>query len=123
MSKLDDAVVFSKKYHINLEKPVVKPVIEKLVRSLIQNLGGPLSHNGIILGHIKVLGKVTDEDFLFLSLTRLDSVDVKTSSHWSAESTCEWDSIDLDINVLVFGYGIEVIEKVVKNSLAIFRQE
>lgn len=123
MSNLDGAVVFSRKYHIALLKSLSKQMIENLGRSLIQDLGRPLSHNGIIVGHIKVLAKVADEEFLFLSLTRLDQVDCKVSSHWPEELVSEWNAIDLDINVLVFGYDSKTIEKVVENSLAVFRQQ
>jgi len=118
---ITDATVFSKSYHISFEKPVDKSNIEKLVIQLIQDIGRPLAHNGIIVGHIKVLAKVSDEDFQFLSLTRLDRVDVKSSSQWQTELSGEFNSINLDINVLVFGYKREVIEEIVNGSLVVLR--
>ncbi|SCM79033.1 conserved hypothetical protein [uncultured Sporomusa sp.] len=122
MNKLDDAVVFSKKYNIVFARPVVRPVIEKLANCLIQDIGRPLAHKGVIMGHIKVLAKLTEEEFLFLSLTRMDRVDSKTSSRWPAEADDSRDGIDLDINVLVFGHDDKTIETVVEDSLAVFRK-
>lgn len=122
MNKLDDAVVFSKKYNLAFARPVARPVVEKLANCLIQDIGRPLSHKGVILGHIKVLAKLTEEEFLFLSLTRLDRVDSKTSSRWSAGVDDARNGIDLDINVLVFGHDGMTIEKVVEDSLAVFRK-
>ncbi len=122
-TKLTDATVFSKTNHVIFEKPVTKPIIEKLVKRLIQDIGRPLSYNGIIVGHIKILGKVSEEEFQFLSLTKLDRVDVKSSSQWETEISGEFNSIDLDINVLVFGHSKRVIEEVVNGSLAILHRD
>lgn len=123
MSKLDGAVVFSKKYTVEFIKPVTRQGIEQRVTRLIQDIGGPLAHNGIILGHIKLLAKLPDEEFLFLSLTRLDQADVNMSAQWSNNSSDEWQSISLDINVLIFGHSREEIEGIVAGSLAILQQE
>jgi hypothetical protein len=122
-TNLTDATIFSKTYHLVLEKPVTKPVIEKLAKRLIQDIGRPLSNNGIIVGHIKILAKVSEKEFLFLSLTKLDRVDVKSSSQWETEVSGELNSVNLDINVLVFGHSKKVIEEVVNGSLAILRRD
>ncbi|HWR45544.1 hypothetical protein [Sporomusa sp.] len=123
MNKLTDASVFSKTHHIGFEKAVTKPGVEKLVMRLIQDIGRPLSHNGIIVGHIKVLAKLSNEEFIFLSLTRLDRVDVKFSAQWTTDLASEFNSINLDINVLVFGYSRAVIAELVDASLAVLRRE
>ncbi|SMC46772.1 hypothetical protein [Sporomusa malonica] len=123
MDKLTDAVVFSKTHHIDFEKAVTKPILERLARQLIQDIGRPLSHNGIIVGHIKVLVKLSDEEFLFVSITRLDQVDFKMSSHWTTGLDNKYSSIKLDINVLIFGHSEEAIEKVVDGSLANLRRD
>lgn len=122
-ANLTDATVFSKTHHVIFEKTVTKPTIEKLVKRLIQDIGRPLSYNGIIVGHIKILAKFSEEEFQFLSLTKLDRVDVKSSSQWETECSGEFNSIDLDINVLVFGHSKRVIEEVVNGSLAILHRD
>jgi hypothetical protein len=122
LDKLTDAVVFSKTYHLEFEKAVTKPILERLTTELIQDIGRPLSHNGIIVGHIKVLAKLSDEEFLFISLTRLDQVDQKMSAHWPDGLADEYSRIKLDINVLIFGHRKKVIEDVVEGSLAVLRR-
>ncbi|TWH52072.1 hypothetical protein [Sporomusa sp. KB1] len=120
---LTDATVFSKTHTISFDKPVTKLNVEKLVKQLIQDLGRPLAHNGIIVGHIKVLAKVTNEEFLFLSLTRLDHLDVKSSAEWQTGLSSEFNSVSLDINVLVFGHSKKTVEEIVNDSLAILRRD
>lgn len=120
---LTDATVVSKTYSISLDKPVTKLHVEKLVKTLIQDIGRPLAHNGIIVGHIKVLAKVPGEEFLFLSLTRLDRLDVKSSSEWQSGLASEYNSVTLDINVLVFGHSKKAVEEIVNGSLTIFQRE
>lgn len=120
---LTDATIFSKKYNISFNNSATKQIIEKLVRQLIQDIGRPLSHNGVIVGHIKILAKIAEEEFLFLSLTKLDRVDVKPSSQWENELFGEFNTIELDINVLVFGHSKKVIDEVVNDSLAILYRD
>ncbi|CQR75145.1 hypothetical protein SOV_36490 [Sporomusa ovata DSM 2662] len=120
---LTDATVFSKTHSISFDKPVTKLHVEKLVKQLIQDIGKPLAHNGIIVGHIKVLANVPGEEFLFLSLTRLDRLDVKSSSEWQSGLSSEFTSVTLDINVLVFGHSKKAVEEIVNESLAILRRD
>ena len=120
---LTDATIFSKAHSISFDKPVTKLNVEKLVKQLIQDIGRPLAHNGIIVGHIKILAKVPNEEFLFLSLTRLDRLDVKSSSQWQTGLSSEFDSVNLDINVLVFGHSKKAVEKIVNDSLAILHRD
>ncbi|WP_371361914.1 hypothetical protein SRRS_32080 [Sporomusa rhizae] len=122
-TNLTDATIFSKKYSISFNKSATKQIIENLVKQLIQNIGRPLSHNGIIVGHIKILAKFSEEEFLFLSLTKLDRVDVKPSFQWENELSGECNTIELDINVLVFGHSKKVIDEVVDGSLAILYRD
>lgn len=117
-TSLSDATVFSKKQQLFLDSPATKQRIAQLAKQLIQDIGEPLSHNGIIVGHIKILVKLTEEEFLFLSLTKLDQVDIKQSSQWQNEVAAACNSINLDVNVLVFGYSYKVIEEVVRAALA-----
>jgi len=121
-TSLTDASIFSKTYHIIFEQPVAKASFEKYVERLIQAIGRPLAYNGIILGHIKILGKLSEEEFVFLSLTKLEQVDIKPSVQWINGLSNEINSIILDVNVLVFGYSKTVIEEVVNASFAVFHQ-
>lgn len=122
-TNLTDASIFSKTHHIIFEQPVSKLLVEQLASRLIQDIGRPLSYNGIIVGHIKILVKLSEEEFLFLSLTKLEQVDIKPSSQWKSEVATEFNSVNLDINVLVFGYSKKVIEEIVTDALASFRQD
>ncbi|QDR81421.1 hypothetical protein [Sporomusa termitida] len=122
MNKLTDATVFSKTYTIPFDKELTKPAVEKLVRRLVLDVGSPLSHNGIIVGHIKVLAKLSAEEFIFVSLTRLDRVDVKFSAQWPVDAERGFTRFDLDVNVLVFGYEEAAIAKAVDAALAVLRQ-
>ncbi|SDF00652.1 hypothetical protein [Sporomusa acidovorans] len=119
---LTDATVFSETYCIEFEKPVTKPTVEKMVTRLIQAIGRPLAHNEIIVGHIKVLAKL-DEEFMFVSLTRMDRVDIKLSDKWTTDTVAKFSRVKLDINVLVFGYSKKVIAELVNHSLVNFRKD
>ncbi len=123
MHNMDDAVVFSKKYCLEFPGSADKAAIEQLAVKLIQAIGQPLAHNGIIVGHIKVLAKWPDEVFIFLSLTRLAQVDVKRSAQWTDRLAAGENSLQLDINVLLFGHTYAEIETVVLSSLAQLRRD
>lgn len=122
MNKLTDATVFSKTYTISLDREITKPDLESMVKRLVLDVGGPLSHKGIIVGHIKVLAKLPDGEFIFVSLTRLDRVDVRASAQWPIAAERGLARFDLDVNVLVFGYDEAVIAKAVDAALAVLRQ-
>ena len=119
-AKLTDATIFSRTYMLSFTEKLGKPAIEAAVKQLISNIGAPLAHNNIIVGHIKLLAKLSDEEFLFLSLTRLDHVDIKTSALWQTNLPAETAELQLDVNVLMFGYGRKVIEETVRAALACF---
>jgi hypothetical protein len=123
LHNMDDAVVFSKKYCLDFPGSVDKPAVAELAGKLIQDIGRPLAHNGIIVGHIKVLAKWPDEEFIFLSLTRLAQVDVKKSAQWTDTLAAGENSLQLDINVLLFGHTYTEIETVVLSSLAQLRRD
>lgn len=115
---MSDATVFSQSRSIVFEKPVTRIEVEGLLKNFMSVVGTPLSYNGVILGHIKVLARLTTkEDFLFFSLTRLNHVDVKASPEWSPTDCSTICNMELDINVLVFGHSINMVEKVVDTSL------
>lgn len=118
-TNLTNAAIFSKTYHIIFEHPVAKAQFEKYIGRLMQDIGRPLAYNGSILGHIKILGKLSEEEFLFLSLTKLEQVDIKPSSQWTTRMSDEINSITLDVNVLIFGYSKEIIEEIVNDSIAV----
>ena len=117
MSELTDATVFSKFYPIVLKRAVSKKELEEMLKNLIQSIGKPLAHNGVIIGHIKLIAGLSDKGFLFLSLTRLDRVDITPLSEWNCEGN-EVISLDLTINVLIFGHSKGVINEVVNASIA-----
>lgn len=119
---IGDATVFSQVQRIELESCSTTVECEQGLRRFVEMLGKALSHKGIILGHIKVLVKLPafdDEHFLVLSLTRLDSVDITPSEHWRERGGVSLCSLELHINVLVFGYTLHQVEAAVHNSLLI----
>lgn len=118
MNKLSDAVIYSKKYAINFKQDLSKVNIEVLFKQLFEQISRPLSHNGIILGHIKLIVSISKEEFMFLSVTRLDSVDAKFSSQWQRDSSVTASNINLDINVLIYGYKREMIEQKLEDALS-----
>lgn len=119
---MSNATVFSQSRCIIFEEPVTRIEVEGLLKKFMSAVGTPLSYNGVILGHIKVLARITTKtDFLFLSLTRLDHVDSKASPEWSSMDCSKIYNMELDINVLVFGHSISMVEKVVDTSLQEFR--
>lgn len=112
---MSEATVFSQSRQLVFEKPVTRADIEKLLMKMMEDIGEPVSYNKVILGHIKVLARFTNEDdYLFLSLTRLNQVDSKVSPGTFSDSI---DRVNLNINVLVFGYSMETVEKVVTAAL------
>jgi hypothetical protein len=113
---LNDATVFSQVQRINFNKLIARSEAEQVLQNFLIAIGEPLSYNGVILGHIKMLAKATSEnDFLFLSLTHLDQVDVKPSPSWAGGSGASEliSLIELTINVLVFNYGRATVAKIV----------
>ncbi|WP_425058059.1 hypothetical protein SCACP_27040 [Sporomusa carbonis] len=114
---MNDATIFSKYYQVVFNEPATKTEIEAILKKILDLIGRPLSRNGIILGHIKLLAKLnSEEEFLFLSLTRLDRIDVKASAQWSCADTRGIDSIRLNVNVLVFGHSMSDIVEVVNKA-------
>lgn len=122
MNKLTDATVFSKNYPIAFDREITKPAVERVISRLVMDIGSPLSHNGIIVGHIKVLAKLSADEFIFVSLTRLDRVDVRFSAKWPVAAELGFTRFDLDVNVLIFGHTEAAIAQVVDAALATLRQ-
>ncbi|MDR7868519.1 MAG: hypothetical protein RIN56_17110 [Sporomusaceae bacterium] len=115
---MSDATVFSQARQITFVRPVTMTDIERLLNEFLLGVGEKLSYNGIILGHIKVMAKrPTGDEFLFLSLTRLDQVDSKASPAWSQSADAGVDCLELTINVLLFGYSRSTVEKAVDIEL------
>ncbi|XEQ92016.1 hypothetical protein SCACP_08310 [Sporomusa carbonis] len=115
-----DATVFSQTRRIVFEKSLTTPEVERRLRDFIRSVGKALSHNEIILGHIKVLAKLPEpaaEHFLVLSLTRLDRVDVTPSDCWRNRDGVILDSLELYVNVLVFEHTLSAVKKVVNDAL------
>lgn len=114
----NNATVYSQLQPIIFAEALTKAEVEELLKKFMSAVGSPLSYNGVILGHIKVSARLaTRNDFLFLSLTRLDKVDVKASLQWSNTDGGKIDHLELDINVLVFGYSISIVETTVDIAL------
>lgn len=115
---MSDATVFSRSRQLVFEKSVTRTEVEGLLKKMLHSIGEQLSYNAVILGHIKVLARLsTGDDYLFLSLTRLDRVDVTASSDWLRLECDVIDNIELAINVLVFGYSSSTVGKVVDAAL------
>jgi hypothetical protein len=111
---LSDATVFSQVQRIEFNRPISKLEVEQLLKKFLVGIGEPLAYNGVILGHIKMLARTTIEnDFLFLSLTRLNQVDVKPSPNWGSMGDEPIIAMELTINVLVFNYSRSIVKKVV----------
>ena len=114
-----EATVFSRNQRLVFMEPLTPPAAESLLREFIAAIGRALSRNEVILGHIKVLAKLTGstpEQFLFLSHTRLTQVDVTPSKYWP-DGDAGVRNLDLCVNVLVFGYTMGEVEKVVMAAL------
>lgn len=122
MADLDDAVIFSKLIPVVFEKPVRKKSFAGMLTRLVKSIGTHLSHNGVIIGHIKLVAELPDEQFLFLSLTRLEQVDMTASANWGAEGD-EVTRTDLKINILIFGYSESYIAEVADAALQAFCQQ
>ncbi|MDF2874740.1 MAG: hypothetical protein K0R22_1423 [Sporomusa sp.] len=115
-----DATVFSRSHRIVFEEPLTALEAEGLLREFIASIGRALSRNEVILGHIKVLAKLSEsepEQFLFLSHTRLTQVDVTPSKCWPNDDEISLSRLELCVNVLVFGYTISEVENVVAEAL------
>ncbi|MDT8902576.1 hypothetical protein [Anaeroselena agilis] len=115
---MSDAVVFSKTRQVVFAEPLTRRGLEGALIGFLIALGEPLSYEGIILGHIKLLARLpASEAFLFLSLTRLDQVDIKGSPDWEQIDDGGVGSIDLAINILIFGYSRSTVEKAVDDAV------
>lgn len=113
----DNATIFSQSRTIVFDKPVARNQIEGLLKKCAGDIGGQLSYDKVILGHIKMLAYLSSkEDFVFLSLTAVDRIDVQFSPRWNASET-EVDKVELDINVLLFGHSLEKVKSAVDSSL------
>lgn len=111
---MSDATVFSQVQRIEFNEPISKLEIEQLLKKFLVGIGEPLAYNGVILGHIKMFARTAIEnDFLFLSLTRLNQVDVKPSPNWGSMGVESIIALELTINVLVFNYSRSIVKKVV----------
>lgn len=121
MNDLTDATIFSKFYPIIFKKAVQKASLETKLKKLLQSIGTPLAHNGVIVGHLKLVAEISAEEFLFLSLTRLDQVDVTASATWTEQGD-DIIGMDLKINVLVFGHSKNAITEIVDKELRAFSQ-
>ncbi len=121
---------YSAKINLAFERPV--PQVQTVIAELLQCIGsGCIAAGASLIGHIKCYGEVaTGPDtsfhrkdtshtgsigagpYLHCSLTSLRS---GVSCRGSAIGPCE--SIDLDLNVLVYGLPHHVIDATVKSSL------
>ncbi|SMC32041.1 hypothetical protein [Sporomusa malonica] len=115
-----EATVYSQSRYIIFRNNITTLEAERLLRELVMSIGRELAYNEVILGHIKVLAKLLQpvaEHFLFLSLTRLDQIDVVPSECWPKEGDVIIDRLKVYVNVLVFGHTMSKVEEVVNNAL------
>ncbi|MBP2652709.1 MAG: hypothetical protein H6Q73_278 [Firmicutes bacterium] len=117
---MNKAAVFSQSIPVSVARPIKRSDVEAVLKKFLLSIGQPLSNNGVILGHIKLLAKLAaSEDYIFLSLTRMDRVDVKTMSEDAVvDAGSLIRELVLELNVLVFGHSKEAVMKVVQKSLA-----
>lgn len=115
---MTDATVFSQTWQVILASPVTRGDLEKMLTSFLNDIGRPLSYHGVIVGHIKVLVRLPrNNDFLFLSLTRLDVIDVKPSPGWYGAVAEAVGELALHINVLLFGFSKDAVAQTVAAAL------
>lgn len=115
-----EATIFSRHYCVFFEKSLTTVQMEILLREFMMSIGRTMSRYGTILGHIKLLAKLSElavEHYLFLSLTTLDNVNVIPSKCWSNASGVSLDCVELDVNVLVFGHTMNEVEVQVDSAL------
>ena len=116
----NEATIFSRHYCEFFEKSLTTMQMESLLREFMMSIGRTMSRYGTILGHIKLLAKLSElavEHYLFLSLTTLDDVNVIPSKCWSNTKGISIDSVELDVNVLVFGHSMQDVEQQVAGAL------
>lgn len=117
---MSDVTVFSQNYRIVFKKSLTIREEEDLLQNFVASVGKALAYNEIILGHIKVLAKLPEpaaEHFLVLSLTRLDRVDVTSSGSRCNAGMVIPGSLELSVNVLVFGHTLSKVKKVVNEAI------
>lgn len=114
---MSDATVYSRCRQVIFDKPLARAELEGLLQQFMNGLGEPLAYNGVILGHIKALARLPEANqYLFLSLTRLDQVDRRASPEWDSRQS-PIGRMELAVNALVFGHSSAAVEKVVEESL------
>jgi hypothetical protein len=117
---LSDATVFSETRRVVFAEPVTGAGLAEALHRFMVALGEPLSYKGVILGHIKVMAVIpASGDFLFLSMTRLDRVDTKASPTYPQGNHSGIDSVDLTINILLFGCSRGTVERGIDTALAL----
>ncbi len=115
-----DATVFSQRYQIFFEKSMTIMQTESVLREFVVSIGRALACNEIILGHVKILARLPEpalDNFIFLSLTRLDQVDQTPSEYWANIGGVTLDCLVLHVNVLVFGHTLSQVEEQVVVAL------
>lgn len=115
---MDKATAFSCREEVLFPTPLDGAAAEAKLRQFVISIGAQLACGGIILGHIKILAKITEgEKFLFLSMTRLGEVDVKHSLEGGFGSIGRCSRMEVTINVLIIGRSIAEIEKAVGSAM------
>lgn len=115
-----EATIYSQSRYIIFRNNISTLEAERLLRAFVMSIGEELAYNGVILGHIKILAMLLQpvaEQFLCLSLTRLDRVDEVPSEGWPGEGDVMTDRLKIYVNVLVCGHTISKVEEVVNQAL------
>ena len=113
-----EATVFSQSRRIVFHTPVARTAVEDLLKACIANIGGQLAFDNVILGHIKLVGRLSGEGgVLFLSQTTLDRVDVQALSEWLHADSPDISGMEIVVNVMVFGPSLETVTNAVNSSL------
>ena len=115
---MNEPTIFSHKRCATFEIPLSRAEAEERLKEFVKAIARPLLYDTVVLGHIKVVARIPGEtDFLFLSLTSSDRVDIKTSPSWLSADARFISGMEIKINVLVFGYSMTTVTEVVEKSL------
>lgn len=95
-------------------------VIAEEAAKILRALGGRISYKGSTIGHLKCMVRA-GEHHVQMSAANFPDISVKADPGWYER---EYDSVELIINIIVFGYGKAQLETFLNDSMegSIFRK-
>ena len=119
---MNNATVFSRTWPLLFAAPASRREVEAELKNAVNVIGGKLAYKGIIPGHIKVLVQFSPgEDFWFLSLTKMGTIDEKRPAAGYLAGEPPVESIKLTVAVLVFNHDLKTVEAAVDDALSAAR--